>query len=333
MPEMVTTTSISEPWSGIKPFLTGETGGVYPNARALFRQGGPEVYTGPRVAGLDYGQQFGGAGLVGMAMQNPLLGLGQEYFANTLGGAYLQPQSNPYLSGMYQSAAEDITNQFAQNLGGITSRFGQSGRTGSPGMMNAVTGAYGQLGKSLGQAATNLYGQAYEAERGRQQQMAQFLPQMLTAEQGLYTGAAQGGQLFRDYNQQLLDAQRAVFEAQQRRPYENLQFYSNIIQPGAQAFSSSRSTAPSTTEETPWWETALAVGGTLASFFSDERLKKNIAPLGQDANGLPLYRYHYKWEDDASTPHIGVMAQDVAVQRPDALGHSAGYMTVDYGRL
>lgn len=266
MPEMVTTTSISEPWSGIKPFLTGETGGVYPNARALFRQGGPEVYTGPRVAGLDYGQQFGGSGLVGMAMQNPLLGLGQEYFANTLGGAYLQPQSNPYLSGMYQSAAEDITNQFAQNLGGITSRFGQSGRTGSPGMMNAVTGAYGQLGKSLGQAATDLYGRAYESERGRQQQMAQFLPQMLTAEQGLYTGAAQGGQLFRDYNQQLLDAQRAVFEAQQRRPYENLQFYSNIIQPGAQAFASERSTKPSGMEETPWWETALAIGGTLLGF-------------------------------------------------------------------
>lgn len=266
MPEMVTTTSISEPWSGIKPFLTGETGGVYPNARALFRQGGPEVYTGPRVAGLDYGQQFGGSGLVGMAMQNPLLGLGQEYFANTLGGAYLQPQSNPYLSGMYQSAAEDITNQFAQNLGGVTTRFGQSGRTGSPGMMNAVTGAYGQLGKSLGQAATNLYGQAYEAERGRQQQMAQYLPQMLQAEQGLYTGAVQGGQLFRDYNQQLLDAQRAVYEAQQRRPYENLQFYSNIIQPGAQAFTSQRKTEPSGREDTPWWETALGAVGSLFSF-------------------------------------------------------------------
>lgn len=332
MPEMVTTTSISEPWSGIQPYLTG-AGGIYPEARTLYQRGGPGVYEGPRVAGLDYGQQFGGSGLVGMAMQNPLLGLGQEYFANTLGGAYLQPQSNPYLSGMYQSAAEDITNQFAQQLGGVTSRFGQSGRTGSPGMMNALSGAYGQLGRSLAGAATDLYGRAYESERGRQQQMAQFLPQMLSAEQGLYTGAVQGGQLFRDYNQQLLDAQRAVYEAQQARPYQNLQYYANLIQPGVQAGSSGRTTAPSQTEETPLWETLLGIGGSLLSFFSDERLKKNIAPLGQDASGLPLYRYHYKWEDDASTPHIGVMAQDVAVRRPDALGHSAGYMTVDYGRL
>lgn len=266
MAEMITSTSISEPWSGIKPFLTGPETGVYPRARELYRQGGPEVYTGPRVAGLDIGQQFGGSGLVGMAMQNPLLGLGQEYFANTLGGAYLQPQSNPYLSGMYQSAAEDITNQFAQQLGGVTSRFGQSGRTGSPGMMNAVTGAYGQLGKTLGQAATNLYGTAYENERNRQQGVFNALPQMLTAEQGLYTGAAQGGQLFRDYNQQLLDAQRAVFEAQQRRPYENLQYYANIIQPGVSAGGSARTTSPSGREETPWWETALGIGGTLLGF-------------------------------------------------------------------
>lgn len=270
MAETVTTTSISEPWSGIKPFLTGETGGVYPNARELFYQGGPAVYGGQRVAGLDPGQQYGASSLVGMAMQNPMLGLGQQYFANSLGGSYLSPQSNPYLSGMYQSAAEDIANQFAQQLGGVTTRFGQSGRTGSPGMMNAVTGAYGQLGKSLSNAATNLYGTAYENERNRQQGMAQFLPQMLQAEQGLYAGATQGGQLYRDYNQQVLDAARKQYEQQQARPYQNLDWYANIINPGAAIAGSGRgtSTAPSGMEETPWWETALGIGGSLFSLFS-----------------------------------------------------------------
>lgn len=133
-------------------------------------------------------------------------------------------------------------------------------------MMNALSGAYGQLGRSLAGAATDLYGRAYESERGRQQQMAQFLPQMLSAEQGLYTGAVQGGQLFRDYNQQLLDAQRAVYEAQQARPYQNLQYYANLIQPGVQAGSSARTTTPNQTEETPWWETALGIAGSLFGF-------------------------------------------------------------------
>ena len=42
---------------------------------------------------------------------------------------------------------------------------------------------------------------------------------------------------------------------------------------------------------------------------SDIRLKTDIAPVGQLANGLNLYRYRYLWSD---TIYVGVMAQEVA---------------------
>src|SRR6185437_18722 len=47
--------------------------------------------------------------------------------------------------------------------------------------------------------------------------------------------------------------------------------------------------------------------------------------------GLALYRYRYKWSDQV---YVGVMAQEVALIRPDAVVQGAdGYLRVDYSRL
>jgi hypothetical protein len=64
---------------------------------------------------------------------------------------------------------------------------------------------------------------------------------------------------------------------------------------------------------------------------SDIRLKRDIAALGQHADGINLYRFRYLWSD---TVHVGVMAQEVAAARPDAVRQGAdGYLRVDYARL
>jgi outer membrane immunogenic protein len=65
---------------------------------------------------------------------------------------------------------------------------------------------------------------------------------------------------------------------------------------------------------------------------SDVRLKRDIALIGRLDNGLGLYRYRYLWSDDV---HVGVMAQEVALIRPDAIVRSEldDYLRVDYGRL
>lgn len=64
--------------------------------------------------------------------------------------------------------------------------------------------------------------------------------------------------------------------------------------------------------------------------YSDKRLKKNVKKIGKTNDGQNLYRYEYKGSD---TPEIGLMAQEVAKKRPDAVAvMPSGYMAVDYDK-
>ena len=67
-------------------------------------------------------------------------------------------------------------------------------------------------------------------------------------------------------------------------------------------------------------------------FTSDIRLKRDIVLVGRRDDGLGLYSYRYLWSD---TVYVGVMAQEVALVRPDAVvrGVLDDYLRVDYGRL
>jgi hypothetical protein len=64
--------------------------------------------------------------------------------------------------------------------------------------------------------------------------------------------------------------------------------------------------------------------------FSDQRLKKNVARLGTRSDGLGVYEFEYIW---GGGRHIGLMAQEVAILYPEAVGESGGYMTVNYGKV
>jgi hypothetical protein len=67
------------------------------------------------------------------------------------------------------------------------------------------------------------------------------------------------------------------------------------------------------------------------SCLSDVRVKDDIVPLTRLNNGINLYRYRYKWDDQR---FVGVMAQEVASIVPEAVARGAdGYLRVDYGRL
>lgn len=76
---------------------------------------------------------------------------------------------------------------------------------------------------------------------------------------------------------------------------------------------------------------ASAVGG-IASIFSDRRLKRDISLVRRDPDGLGWYEFAYNW--NPAKKLIGVMADEVAKLRPQALGPSRlGFATVDYGAL
>ena len=66
-------------------------------------------------------------------------------------------------------------------------------------------------------------------------------------------------------------------------------------------------------------------------FISDIRLKRDITLVGHLDDGLGLYRYRYLW---SNTVYVGVLAQEVALDHPDAVVRDpSGYLMVDYSKL
>jgi hypothetical protein len=81
----------------------------------------------------------------------------------------------------------------------------------------------------------------------------------------------------------------------------------------------------------------MGLGGAGIMAFSDIRMKENIKQIHWLPNGLPVYTYEYKpeFKDIAGHGvHIGVMAQEVEMIKPEAVITNAnGYKMVNYGLL
>lgn len=63
---------------------------------------------------------------------------------------------------------------------------------------------------------------------------------------------------------------------------------------------------------------------------SDIRMKENIRHIGHTNDGQRLYLFTYK--HDPTTPHVGLMAQEVEKSRPDAVVEIGGMKHVDYAK-
>ena len=70
------------------------------------------------------------------------------------------------------------------------------------------------------------------------------------------------------------------------------------------------------------------VGLSIASLFSDKRLKENIIKVGQSESGINIYEFNYINEPQRYT---GVIAQDLLTSHPEAVSvHDSGYYQVNY---
>ena len=104
------------------------------------------------------------------------------------------------------------------------------------------------------------------------------------------------------------------FMQEQGFPFQVAQFLANIAMgTGALSGSTTETTQP-------------------ASFWSDRRLKHDIKRIGKTDDGLPIYSFKYKGDENQQT-HIGFMADEVEKVKPEAVGvHPTGYKTVDYDK-
>lgn len=72
------------------------------------------------------------------------------------------------------------------------------------------------------------------------------------------------------------------------------------------------------------------LGLSLLSAFSDERVKRDIVPLGME-NGYKVYRFKYLWSD---AEYVGVIAQEVQRISPQAVtADNDGLLHVDYQKI
>lgn len=94
---------------------------------------------------------------------------GVNQLDSTLSGQYLNPGTNPYLNATYDQAAGKVAQQYSTAIApGLAAGAQRAGQFGSSAMNEAMLMSQGQLGNTLNDLATNIYGGNYQQERGRQ---------------------------------------------------------------------------------------------------------------------------------------------------------------------
>lgn len=155
--------------------------------------------------------------------------------------------SNPYLDQMANSATDSIRRQYKNTvMPGINATFGGAGRTGSKAHEQALYGVQANLAHQLGNATADLYGNAYDAERGRMLQTQAMAPQLAATDYTDINAVQRAGERVDQQAQNLLNDQVARFDHYQNLPDQQLQQYIAAIQGnyGGQA-STSTSGGPS----------------------------------------------------------------------------------------
>lgn len=151
----------------------------------------------------------------------------EQYASNVIAGNYLTPSTqNPYLKDMVEAASQTARDQFlTSSIPGLSSKFGMSGRSGSPGMSGAFENLSAGYGRGISDIATKLYGTAYENERQRQQEMAMFAPDLLQARTGMYGSALEAQDILNEQRQRELTDRYNRWMFEQKAPSEALDRY------------------------------------------------------------------------------------------------------------
>jgi len=166
----------------------------------------------------------------------PLWDQAQDELSKTMSGAYLLPGSNPYLQGTFDAAAGRMADAYKNGTGaqtnaaaGFGGAFGGSAQSELQGQQSRA------FGDSLGQLGLGLYGQNYQAERGRQLGAVQAAPGFAGARQAFDFGNANAlnsiGQQQQALGQNYLNADFAQFDEARNYPRQQLDVFASMFNP------------------------------------------------------------------------------------------------------
>ena len=249
------TTTTTEPWSGVKPYLLSG----YKDAQSLYNQGAPGYYPGQATAPMSsYSKQSLDATAQRAAYGSDLTRSAQDQLQKTINGDYLN--SNPYLQGAINAAVQPITNAFSSEvMPGIDSNFSAAGRYGSGLQGAAYNDANQTLAQQIGNVSTNMAYQNYGDERQRQIQGMLFAPQMAQQDYNDLAMLGQAGQGYDQYNQNLINSDIEKYNYNQNADWNYLNDYIGLLN-GATG-SSSTTKAPG---QAPMSPITGALGGAMA---------------------------------------------------------------------
>lgn len=320
---------ISAAQRAVNANISGETFGQNPGRSAY---AGMANYSTPGAQRLS---TLGDGGFVGQ-------GAGADYWRKSLNGDYLNGDSN--FNTVVANSLDDVERR-------VNARFGGSGAVGQ-------TAHSDLLARNLAATGASLRSQNYQQERSRQDMAASGLDGATRGDRaqqlqalGMFGDTARGdsemqmraaGALDQGYNADMARQQAGIGQAQDLMrgsqglldSAAQLPWYGvGALNGNVRQASNGYGTTTTRTSDPAGFISGLA-GAAATAYASDERLKNVKGQVGADPKtGLPIYDYTYK-DDPAQTPQTGVMAQDVAKVRPDAVGQSPdGSLNVDYGAL
>lgn len=246
------------------------------------------------------GQRFAGL--------NSTLGQAGDFYRQQMG-----PGTNPYLDQMVNRAQSNIVDQYNSVIRPQQdAMMARSGSFGNMGLLQSQGRDQKQLLDQLSGISTQMYGGQYNADQSRRFDAAQGLMGYGTMQQA----AAQ----------QPLDFAYQQFQEAQNQPYKNL---AAMGAPFGQNLGGSSTTSQSNgTMGTV--NNLLGTALLASSLFSDKRLKEDIKKVGKTDDGLNVYTYKYKGDN---TTQMGVMAQEAAKKKPDAVKSIGGLLAVDYSKV
>ena len=238
---------------------------------------------------------------------------------------YTQAVAAPTYQALRQQQGQELSQQQANAIRSGAAFGDRSGleranmmRQQALGTAQAMAPIYQQGYQTALQTATGQQG-VLQQDQARRLAAGQQMAALGTGLQGAQLQQAQAqlaaGTAQQQTQQADLTARYQQFLQERGYDFQTAQFLANIAM-GTGALSGSTT---STTQPMP--------------FFSDRRLKKDVEQIGQTKDGLPVYEFRYKGEEERGEPHRGFMAQDVEKKYPDAVGLAGGYKTVDYGKV
>lgn len=251
----------------------------------------------------------------------------QDLLTQTLQGAFLSPESNPFLRATIEAASRPILQQFDDEFLRQRAQFTGAGQAVTSNASSPFASAEARrqvgLANALGDVGTNLAFSNLANERGLQTQAIQLQQVQQQQEVQNLLSALEANALPRLIEQFGIDQGLTEFQRQQAQLLQLLGIIGNLG-------SGQSLVLPGTQGALQNFAAGFGEGFGRTTGASDFRLKHDIRKLGYLANGLPLYEFRYAGNN---TLQLGIMAHDMEKVYPTALHNLLGYKLVDYNKV